>query len=52
MNIYPVCRFIVYVELTISEYVLLVVTNRCFSGSVAVKNGLLLQRYWNSLYSA
>ena len=40
MNIYPVCRFIVYVELTISEYVLLVVSNRCFSGSVAVKNGL------------
>ena len=34
MNIYPVWRFFVYVELTISEYVLLVVTYRCFSGSI------------------
>ena len=40
-----------YVELTILEYVLFVATRRCFSGSVAVKSGLLLPRYWNLQYS-
>ena len=32
-------------ELTILQYVAFVVTNRCFSGSVGVKSGLLLQRF-------
>ena len=32
-------------ELTILQYVAFVVTNRCFSGSVGVESGLLLQRF-------
>ena len=47
MNIYPVWRFFVYVELTILQYVTFVVTNRCFSSSVAVHSGLLLQCHWS-----
>ena len=41
----PCMEIFVYVELTILQYVTFVVTNRCFSGSVAVQSGLLLQRY-------
>ena len=41
----------IYFELKILEYMLFSVTNRCFSGRKAVKNGLLLQRYWNLQYS-
>ena len=41
----PYVKIFVYVELTILQHVTLVVTNRCFSGSVAVQSGLLLQRY-------
>ena len=41
----PCIKNFVYVELKILEYVLFVVTNRCFSGSEAVKSGLLLQRH-------
>ena len=43
----PCMKIFVYVELTILQYVTFVVTKRCFSGSVAVQIGLLLQRYWN-----
>ena len=43
----PCLEIFVYVELKILEYMPFVVTNRCFSGSEAVKSGLLLQRYWN-----
>ena len=47
-NEYLACiRIFVYVELKILEHVLFLVTNRCFSGSEAVRSGLLLQRYWN-----
>ena len=38
-------KIFVYVEWTILQYVTFVVTNRCFSSSVAVQSGLLLQRY-------
>ena len=38
----PCIKIFVYVELKILEYVLFVVTNRCF-GSEAFKSGLLLQ---------
>ena len=41
----PCVKIFVYFELTILQYVAFVVTNRCFSGSVAVQSGLLLQRY-------
>ena len=41
----PCMKIFVYVELTILEYVLFVVTNICFRSSVAVKSGLLLQRH-------
>ena len=41
----PCMKIFVYVELTILQYVTFVVTNRCFSSSVAVQSGLLLQRY-------
>ena len=41
----PCIKIFVYVELKISECVLFVVTNRCFSRYEAVKSGLLLQRY-------
>ena len=41
----PFIDIFVYVESKILEYVLFVVTNRCFSGSIAVKSGLLPQRY-------
>ena len=41
----PCIKIFVYVELTILQYVTFVVTNCCFSGSVAVQSGLLLQRY-------
>ena len=44
MNIYSIY---VYVELKILEYMPFVVSNRCFSGSEAVKSGLLLQCYRN-----
>ena len=51
-NEYLACiRIFVYVELKILEHVLFLVTNRCFSGSEAVRSGLLLQRYWNLEYS-
>ena len=43
----PYIKIFVYVELKILEYVLFSVTDRCFSGSDALKSGLLLQRYWN-----
>ena len=45
----PCMKTFVYVELTILQYVTFVVTNRCFSGSVAVQSGLLLQR--DEIYS-
>ena len=45
----PCVKIFVYVELTILQYVTFVVTNRCFSGSVAVQSGLLLQR--DEIYS-
>ena len=45
----PCMKIFVYVELTILQYVTFVVTNRCFSGSVAVQSGLLLQR--DEIYS-
>ena len=41
----PYIKIFVYVELKILEYVLFSVTDRCFSGSDALKSGLLLQRY-------
>ena len=41
----PCMSIFVYVELTILQFVTFVVTNRCFSGSVTVQSGLLLQRY-------
>ena len=41
----PCMKIFVHVELTILQYVTFVVTNRCFSSSVAVKSGLLLQCY-------
>ena len=41
----PCMKIFVYVELTILQYVTFVVTNRCFSSSVVVQSGLLLQRY-------
>ena len=41
----PCMKIFGYVELTILQYVAFVVTNRFFSGSVAVQSGLLLQRY-------
>ena len=41
----PCIEIFVYVELKILEYVPFVVTNRCFSGSEAVKSGLLLECY-------
>ena len=42
-NVYlPYMKIFVYVELTILQYVTFVVTNRCFSSSVAVRSGLLL----------
>ena len=41
----PCVKIFVYVKLTILQYVTFLVTNRCFSGSVAVQSGLLLQRY-------
>ena len=44
-RIFTLDKDFVYVELKILEYVLFVVTNRCFSGSEAVKSGLLLLRY-------
>ena len=43
----PSMEIFFYVELTILKYVTYVVTNRCFSRSVAVQSGLLLQCYWN-----
>ena len=43
----PCIKIFVCVELEILEYVLFVVTNRCFSGNEAAKGALLLQRYWN-----
>ena len=47
-NEYWCCmKIFVDVESAIYQYVTFVVTNRCFSSSVAVKSGLLLQRYWN-----
>ena len=42
---FPCIDIFIYFELKILEYMLFSVTNRCFSGSKAVKNGLLLQRY-------
>ena len=41
----PSMKIFVYVEYIILQYVTFVVTNRCFSRSVAVQSGLLLQRY-------
>ena len=38
-------KIFAYVELTILEYVLFVVTNRSFMGSKAVESGLLLEIY-------
>ena len=43
----PCIKIFVYVELKILEYVLYSVANRCFSGSDALKSGLLLKRYLN-----